>query len=103
MKEYNIKSNNIYNMNESGFAIGEKEPVQCIINTQIHQQFQAKPSHQEWVSVVECVCTNGTIISPLIIFKSKNLSTEWISVSIHSDWRLSCNSKGWTSNQHGLE
>jgi hypothetical protein len=93
IKEYNIKPKNIYNMDESGFAIGETEPAQCIINTQIHQRFQAKLGRQEWVSVVECVCANGTVTPPLVIFKAENLSTEWIPASIHGDWRFSCNSK----------
>ena len=39
-------------MDESGFAIGEKEAGRCIINAQVHQKFQAKPGCQEWVLVV---------------------------------------------------
>ena len=34
-------------MDESGFAIGEKETGRCIINAHIRQQFQAKPGCQE--------------------------------------------------------
>jgi Tc5 transposase DNA-binding domain/helix-turn-helix, Psq domain len=45
--KYNIKPENMYNMDESGFAIGEKEAGRCIINAQVRQQFQAKPGHQE--------------------------------------------------------
>ena len=70
--EYNIKPENKYNMDESGFAIGEKEASRCIINAQIHQKYQAKPGRQEWVSVVECVCADGTIVPPLVIFKAEN-------------------------------
>jgi DDE superfamily endonuclease/Tc5 transposase DNA-binding domain/helix-turn-helix, Psq domain len=100
--EYNIKPENIYNMDESGFAIGEKEPGRCIINAKVRQQFQAKPGRQEWVSVVECICADGTIVPPLVIFKAENLSTQWIPAHIHGHWRFSCNSKGWTSNDHGV-
>jgi hypothetical protein len=74
MSEYNIKPENIYNMDESGFAIGEKEPGRCIINARIRQQLQAKPGRQEWVTVVECVCADGTVLPPLVIFKAENLS-----------------------------
>ena len=31
------------------------------------------------------------------------LSTAWIPASVAEDWRFSCNTKGWTSNLHGLE
>ena len=41
--EYNIKPKNIYKMDESGFAIGEKEVGRYIINEQVCQKFQAKP------------------------------------------------------------
>lgn len=103
MTEYNIKPENIYNMDESGFAIGEKEPGRCIINARIRQQLQAKPGRQEWVTVVECVCADGTVVPPLVIFKAENLSRQWIPANIHGSWRFSCNSKGWTSNEHGLQ
>jgi len=72
--EYNIKPENMYNMDESGFAIGEKEAGRCIINAQVRQKFQAKPGRQEWVSVVECVCADGSVIPPLFIFRAENLS-----------------------------
>ena len=101
--EFNIKPKNMYNMDESGFAIGEKEAGRCIINAEVRQQFQAKPGRQEWVTVVECICADTSVVPPLVIFKAQNLSTEWIPASIHGHWRFNCNSKGWTSNEHGLD
>jgi hypothetical protein len=74
--EYNIKPENMYNMDESGFAIGEKEAGRCIINAQVRQKFQAKPGRQEWVSVVECVCADGSVIPPLVIFRAEKLSRQ---------------------------
>jgi hypothetical protein len=74
MTEYNIKSENIYNMDESGFAIGEKESGRCIINIHIRQQLQAKPGRQEWVIVIECIYADGIVVPPLVIFKVENLS-----------------------------
>src|SRR5271170_7723293 len=103
LAEFNVKPENIYNIDESGFAIGEKEAGRCIINANIRQKFQAKPGRQEWVTVVECICADGSIIPPLVIFKAKNLSRQWIPASIHGNWRFNCNSKGWTSNDHGLD
>jgi hypothetical protein len=103
LAEFNIKPENIYNMDESGFAIGEKEAGRCIINANIRQQFQVKPGRQEWVSVVECVSTDGRVIPPLVIFKAEKLSTQWIPASIHGDWVFNHNKKGWTSNEHGLD
>lgn len=103
LTEFNIKPENLYNMDESGFAIGEKEAGRVIINANIRQKFQAKPGRQEWVTVVECVCADGSHLPPLVIFKAENLSTQWIPADIHGNWRFNCNSKGWTSNEHGLD
>ena len=47
IEEHNIEPKDIYNMDESGFAIGDVEASQRIINVTIRQRFQAKPYHQE--------------------------------------------------------
>ena len=101
--EYKILPENKYNMDESGFAIGEIEATKCIINANIRQQFQSKPGRQEWVTSVECICADGTALPPLIIFKGTKLSTRWVNGNIPSSWRFTCNSKGWTSNKHGIK
>ena len=61
-------------MDESGFAIGTTQAGRAIINTKVRSQLQAHPGRQEWVLVVECICADGTAISPLVIFKGKSLS-----------------------------
>ena len=90
-------------MDESGFAIGDIEASQRIINATIRQAFQAKPGRQEWITAIECVCADGTSLSPLIIFKGENLSRQWIPASIRNTWRFGCNTKCWTSNIHGIQ
>ena len=101
--EFNIKIENVYNMDESGFAIGEKEAGRCIIDATVREKFQAKPGRQEWVSVVKCICADGNVVPPLVSFKGEKLSRQWILASIHGSWRFDCNSKGWTSNKHGVD
>ena len=39
----------------------------------------------------------------MVIFKVENLSTQWILAHIHGNWQFNYNSKGWTSNEHGLD
>ena len=65
--------------------IGEKEVGRCNINARVRQQFQVKPGRQEWITVVECICADGSAVPPLVIFKGENLSTQWIPASIHSN------------------
>ena len=94
IEKENIKLENIYNMDENGFAIGDIEASQHIINATIHQKFQAKSGCQEWVMAVECICMDGGFIPLLIIFKDENLSHQWIPANIHNNWRFGCNTKG---------
>jgi hypothetical protein len=106
VQEYDIEPENTYNMDETGFSIGKIEATHIIINSKIRSAYQAQPGRQEWVSIIECICGDGTAISPLVIFKRDNLSTTWIPGNIYedsNDWKITCNSKGWTSNKHGLE
>ena len=53
--------------------------------------------------MVECVSADGRVIPPLVIFRAENLSRQWIPASIHGNWKFGCNSKGWTSNIHGMQ
>jgi hypothetical protein len=93
IKEYNITPENEYNMDESSYTMGEIEASKCIINSRLRQQLQAKPGRQEWVLTIECICTNGTSIPPLVIFKAENLNYQWIPASIVDDWRFSCHTQ----------
>ena len=86
-----------------GFAIGITQRSYAIVDSRVRKRYQAQPGRQEWVTSVECVCADGTNLSPFIIFKGENLMSNWIPQSVPNSWRFSCNSKGWTSNQHGQE
>jgi hypothetical protein len=77
--------------------------MRVIIDTEVPMQFQAQPGRQEWITAVECICADGSSLSPMLIFKGEQLSQAWISINIPESWKFSCNTKGWTSNAHGME
>jgi hypothetical protein len=74
-----------------------------VVDSRLRRKYQAEPGRQEWITIVECVCADGGLIPPLIIFKGENLVTSWIPRDVANKWHFSCNSKGWTSNIHGEE
>jgi len=76
IQRYEILPENIYNMDERGFSIRSIQASRVIINIAIRSAFQANSGRQEWVSVVECICIDGTTIPPLVIFKGENLSSQ---------------------------
>jgi hypothetical protein len=102
VNDEDVRYENVYNMDESGFSIGTINARRVIVNTQIGQRYQANPGRQEWVSVVECISMDGSSISPMIIFKGEKLLSNWIPGGLPRDWVFTCNSRGWTSNEHGL-
>lgn len=102
VKDDDVLIGNVYNMDESGFSLGTINAGKVIINTQIGQRYQANPGRQEWLSVIECICMDGTSISPMILFKGETLLSNWVPPGIPDDWVITCNTKGWTSNEHGL-
>jgi len=102
MKE-KIELENTYNIDKSGFSIGTMESTRIVIDSTLCTKYQAYPGRQEWVSFVECICGNRIILPPLGIFKGKDILQNWILDKILNSWFFSANTKGWTSNLHGLE
>ena len=92
--EFGISWKNIYNCNESGFGVGKRKKMQVVIDTDVKQSYQGEPGRQEWVTVMDCICADGSSISPLIIFKGENLSKSWLPKELPEGWHISCNSKG---------
>jgi hypothetical protein len=76
--KHNIDLRNVYNMDESGFSIGKIAATRVIIDKRLRSKYQAQPGQQEWVSVVECICADGSSVAPLVIFRGENLSSTWI-------------------------
>ena len=78
--ELEICWNNTYNCDETGFAIGKGKAMRSVIDTEVGSKYEAEPGQQEWVTVMECVCADGSSIPPIIIFKRENICKSWIPV-----------------------
>ena len=100
INEYNIQFYNIYNINKTGFFIEFIKVIYIIINKMKNIRYSGNPGRQEWVSVIECICMDGTSLPPLIIFKGKTCMGRWLPENVPNDWLFSVNSQGWTSNEH---
>jgi hypothetical protein len=98
-----ILEQDTYNMDEHGNSIGTMESTRIIIDSTCRTKHQVHPGRQEWVSIIECICADGTILPPLVIFKGQHVLHGWIPQEVRSKWYFSANTKGWTSNIHGLE
>ena len=72
--KHQITTENMYNMDETGFSIGCIKAAKVVVNKNLKTNRQAHPGRQEWLSVIECVSADGNAISPFVIFKGKNVS-----------------------------
>jgi hypothetical protein len=96
--EYGILDDDIYNFDETGFAMGITSTSKVITS----QEWQGKrklfqPGNREWVTAIECIHLDG-VLSPTIIFKAKVLMSAWCS-TVPNDWRFEVSDNGWTTDQ----
>ena len=101
--ELNVVPENIYNMDETGFNIGTMRSSNIIIDKDTRSKLQAAPGRQEWISVIEYISMDGTVIPPMIIFKGNRLCNSWWPNNVDATWKFSCQPLGWTTNFHGVE
>jgi len=103
IQEFDILPENFYNMDETGFNIGDFEARHMVVDTSVQTQHQAQPGRQEWTTAVECICADGSSIPPLMIFTGETFVRQWVPMDFDSTWLFTNNTKGWTSHEHGLQ
>lgn len=74
MKEYNIEPSYIYNMDEKGFMVGITGRSKRVFDKVIYDRKGVTAAIQdgfrEWVTVLACICSGGTALSPSLIVQS---------------------------------
>ena len=55
MEEHQITMENIYNMDETGFSVGNIDGAYVVVNKTLQTKLKANPRQQEWTTVLECV------------------------------------------------
>jgi hypothetical protein len=103
MGERTYKPRNIYNMDETGFAVGETQSTRIIVDATQKCNWKVTARKQERITVLECIDGEGGALPPMIIFKAQNTNTLWIPKHTPSNWHFSTSNSGWTSNSHGFE
>ena len=95
-----VKPENIYNMAETGIALGV-----CGNQTVLGASGKKKiktPNGREWVSVVETVGATGCVLTSAIIFKEVGMQSSWFSPGDIPNWQYTTSPNGWTSNEIAL-
>jgi hypothetical protein len=75
--KYEIAEENIYNMDEKGIQLGMGKRVRAIVDRDQKTIHQVEDGNRELVTVIECVCADGTAIRPSVVFKGIRRNLEW--------------------------
>ncbi|EEA20812.1 hypothetical protein TMatcc_000803 [Talaromyces marneffei ATCC 18224] len=104
ISEYRILPEDIYNFDETGFAMGLCSSAKVITGSDRYAWPKLlQPGNQEWVTAIEATNSTGWAIPSYIIFKAKkNVRLGWFD-DLPSDWRIDISENGWTTDQIGLE
>ncbi|KFY18563.1 hypothetical protein V493_08507 [Pseudogymnoascus sp. VKM F-4281 (FW-2241)] len=55
IEERKYKLCNIYNMDETGFAVGETQSTRIIVDSALKSNWKVTAGKQEWITVLECI------------------------------------------------
>ena len=100
--EYGIADDDIYNFDETGFAMGLTATAKVVTRAEYYgRRSVLQPGNREWVTVIESVRANGDVLPPCVIFKGKNYRESWFD-NLPNDWRFEVSENGWTTDEIGL-
>ena len=111
INEYNVEPENQYNMDEKGFLIGViNRSTKRVFNKRQYEKKEVTQSLQagsrKWVTVLACVCADGTAIPPGIIYEAagEDIQSSWVDDidPQHHSVHFTTSSTGWTNNDVGL-
>jgi hypothetical protein len=107
MEKYHITAENIYNWDEKGFLLGIASITKCIMSRAAlkSSRIQAQQDgSREFISLLACICANGTSLPPSLIYKgtSYDLQSSWVEDLGDETAYFASSNNGWSCNKLGL-
>jgi ribosome recycling factor len=101
-RTYQVKLSNIWNMDETGIALGVCNNQWVIGRSSSKSSYVQTPENREWVSIIETISATGACTRPVVLFKGQMLQSSWFLAEDCPDWLYGVSTNGWTSNEIGL-
>jgi hypothetical protein len=103
--KYGIRSNDIYNFDETGFMMGMIQSGMVVTGTERREKPKSvQPGNREWITVIQSINAEGWSIPPFIIGAGQYHLANWYRESnLPGDWVIATTQNGWTDNETGLE
>ena len=80
IQKYEIQKEDTYNMDEKGMALGSAGKSRVICSKHDLSAYKAQDGSREWVSLIECISTDGRLLPLFNIFKGKRQMKAWFDV-----------------------
>lgn len=80
LKEHEIPWENIYNMDEKGIQLGggrKGNRTKYLFSRQQRAKLRIQNANLELVTIIECICADGTSIMPGFVFAGTRMCPEW--------------------------
>jgi len=101
--KYGIHEEDIYNFDETGFQMGVISTAKVVTSSERSGwPVCVQPGNREWVTAIESICADGSILPPMIIFEGKVHISTWYIDTLPKDWVVAVSEKGWTNDSLGL-
>ena len=106
----NVATEDIYNMDEKGFLIGNVGRSKRIFSRRMWENKQVRASLQygnrAWITVLACICADGSALPPSLIYEAANkaIQSSWVEdiKAGRHEVLITSSPSGWTNNDIGL-
>jgi hypothetical protein len=102
--KYGILPDDIYNFDETGFAMGIASTARVVTASDRRgKPLRLQPGDREWVTAIETINARGWSLPPMVIFKGKvHISTWYENNNTSAQWTIALSDNGWTNDKLGL-
>ena len=75
--EFDIIPSCLFNMDEKGVQLGTGRRLTAIVDHDQQSVYSIENGSKKMVMVIECICADGLVLCPNVIFQAKVRRTEW--------------------------
>jgi hypothetical protein len=103
--DYGILDDDIYNFDETGFAMGIISTARVVTMAEkTGKPVVLQPGNREWVTSIETVNAMGWSLPPMVLFAGQVYLGSWFQTTeVPGDWWIQTSPNGWTSDDIGVE
>src|SRR6478752_6051349 len=103
--KYGIRSDDIWNFDETGFMMGVISSGIVITSSERRGNPKSvQPGNREWVTAIQAINAEGRAIDPYMVVAGQYHLANWYQESnLPGTWAIATTQNGWTDNETGLE